>query len=231
VVLTIIVISLLIGCKTTNKTGDAYNPQITPSDFIAEVSNMYFSLIPERTFIYKADTDEGVERIEVETLSETRIVMGVECIVVWDRVWLDDELVEDTKDWFAQDKEGNVWYFGEDSKLVKDGEVVSLEGSWESGIDDAKPGIIMPANPKVGDKYRQEYYKGEAEDMGEVISLNEKVDVPFGSFKNCLETRDWTPLEKSSDEYKYYSPEIGGVILEVRVFSDERAELIEVRVN
>src|SRR6185436_2584802 len=99
-------------------------------------------------------------------------------IVVWDRVWDEDnELTEETFDWYAQDKEGNVWYLGEDSREYDDGNV-SVEGSWETGVDGAEAGIIMEANPQIGDSYRQEYYKGHAEDMGDVVSLNASVTVP-----------------------------------------------------
>ena len=216
------------GCATST-TNEIYDPQINPADFISGVNNKYFSLIPGRTLIYEAKTDEGTERIEVTTLNETRTVMGVECMTVWDRVFLNDELMEDTLDWFAQDKEGNVWYFGEDSKEIKDGQVISRAGSWESGIDEAKPGIIMSANPEIGVQYRQEYYKGQAEDMGEVIAIDEKVEVPYGSFEHCLKTRDWTPLEKNTDEYKYYSSEIGAVVLELGVYSKERVELVDIQ--
>lgn len=216
------------GCATST-TNEIYDPQINPADFISGVNNKYFSLIPGSTLIYEAKTDEGTERIEVTTLNETRTVMGVECIIVWDRVFLNDELMEDTLDWFAQDKEGNVWYFGEDSKEIKDGQVISRAGSWESGIDEAKPGIIMSANPEIGVQYRQEYYKGQAEDMGEVIAIDEKVEVPYGSFEHCLKTRDWTPLEKNTDEYKYYSSEIGAVVLELGVYSGERVELVDIQ--
>jgi len=216
------------GCATST-TNEIYDPQINPADFISGVNNKYFSLIPGRTLIYEAKTDEGTERIEVTTLNETRTVMGVECMIVWDRVFLNDELMEDTLDWFAQDKEGNVWYFGEDSKEIKDGQVISRAGSWESGIDEAKPGIIMSANPEIGVQYRQEYYKGQAEDMGEVIAIDEKVEVPYGSFEHCLKTRDWTPLEKNTDEYKYYSSEIGAVVLELGVYSKERVELVDIQ--
>ena len=216
------------GCATST-TNEIYDPQINPADFISGVNNKYFSLIPGRTLIYEAKTDEGTERIEVTTLNETRTVMGVECMIVWDRVFLNDELMEDTLDWFAQDKEGNVWYFGEDSKEIKDGQVISRAGSWESGIDKAKPGIIMSANPEIGVQYRQEYYKGQAEDMGEVIAIDEKVEVPYGSFEHCLKTRDWTPLEKNTDEYKYYSSEIGAVVLELGVYSKERVELVDIQ--
>ena len=158
---------------------------------------------------------------------EKRIVLGVTTTFVWDRVWLNNELIEETYDWFAQDKDGNVWYFGEDSKEYENGKVASTYGSWEAGIDGAKPGIMMEANPKVGDSYEQEYYEGEAEDMGDVIALAETVTVPYGTFENCLKTRDCSKIENNLNEYKYYSSEIGGVVLEVGVSSGDRVELID----
>jgi len=227
--LTCMILILAAGCTTSTKTNKVYDPKINPADFISGVNNKYFTLIPGRTLIYEGETENGKERIEVETLNETKIVMGVECMIVWDRVFLNGELIEDTLDWFAQDKDGNVWYFGEDSKEIKDGGIVSNTGSWESGIDEAKPGIIMLANPKIGDHYRQEYYKGQAEDMGEVIAINERAEVSYGVFEDCLKTRDWTPLEEKTDEHKYYSPEIGGAVSEVGIHSGERVELVDIR--
>jgi uncharacterized membrane protein YkoI len=206
-----------------------YNPQINPADFTTKVDNKYFTLIPGRKFVYEGETEEGAERIEVYTTYETKKVLGVETVVVWDRVWLEGDIIEDTKDWYAQDKEGNVWYFGEDSKELVDGKIVSRAGSWESGVDGAKPGIIMKAKPKVGDSYRQEYYEGEAEDQADILAFGESVRVPYGSFTDCLKTRDCTPLEPDADEYKYYSPEVGGVVLEVGVQTGERVELIEIK--
>ena len=203
-----------------------YSPEINPANFAANVTNKYFALVPGRKMIYEGETEDGTERIEVYVMRGTKQILGVNAVVVWDRVWLEGELIEDTKDWYAQDKEGNVWYFGEDSKEIIGGKIASTEGSWESGIDGAKPGIIMKANPQIGDSYRQEYYKGNAEDMADVLALNETVNVPQGNFTNCLKTRDWTPLEPGADEHKYYCPSVGGVVLEVVIENGERVELI-----
>jgi hypothetical protein len=171
--------------------------------------------------------------VEDTVLQETKRVMGVECVVLRDRVWLNGELIEDTVDWHAQDKEGNVWYFGEYTKEIENGEVVSTEGSFEAGKKGALPGIIMPADPKVGDSYRQEYYKGEAEDMAEVISLdgaalNEAVSTPYDSFsEDILVTKDWNPLEPNILEHKYYAPGIG-LIGETKITGPaEKIELID----
>jgi len=224
VFITLVSIVGLVACTSTD---GAYNPVIDPANFFAKIDNQYYSLIPGTTFVYRSDTEDGIERNEVIVTDETRIVLGVTTTVVWDRVWLDDELAEETYDWYAQDKDGNVWYFGEDSREYEHGEVVSTEGSWEAGIDGAKPGIIMEAHPTVGDSYKQEYYQGKAEDMADVVALGETVTVPFGAFQSCLKTRDWSQIDPTLNEYKYYSPEIGGVVLEVVVDSGERVELVD----
>ncbi len=210
-----------------------YAPNRDPSNFVKEIDNPYFPLEPGTTWVYEGETPEGTERVEDTVLQKTRSVMGVECVVLRDRVWLNGELIEDTVDWHAQDKEGNVWYFGEYTKEYENGKVVSTEGSFEAGEEGALPGIIMPAHPKVGDSYRQEYLKGEAEDMAEVLSrngagLNGSVSTPYGSFsKDVLVTKDWTPLEPDILEHKYYAPGLG-LIGETKVTGpSEKIELID----
>jgi hypothetical protein len=205
-----------------------YNPIINPTNFVAGVNHRFFPLVPGTTRIYEKNTDEGRERTEVTVTKDTKRILGVRCIVVQDTVTVDGEVVEDTFDHFAQDKQGNVWYFGELSLSFEDGELVDLHGSWEAGVDGAKPGIVMKAEPRVGDIYRQEFLLGEAEDVAEVIALNRSVKVPFGSFKGCLQTEDFTPLEPDVLENKFYAPGIG-VILEVDVETGEQSKLIAVR--
>ncbi len=205
-----------------------YNPAIDPDDFVERIDNPYFPLTPGTTFIYEKETDEGTERVEVQVTDQTKEILGVECTVVTDTVFLDGELIEFTWDWYAQDKEGNVWYFGELSFEFEDGELLGLEGSWQAGVDGAKPGIIIPADPAVGDVYRQEFALGEAEDMGEVLGLMEIAAVPYGSWANCLKTADFTPLEPDVLEHKYYAPGVG-LVLEVDPEEDERVELVEIR--
>ncbi len=212
-----------------------YAPNIDPSNFVKGVDNPYFPLEPGATWVYEGRTPEGTERVEDTVLQETKRVMGVECVVLRDRVWLNGELIEDTLDWHVQDKEGNVWYLGEYTKEYENDKVVSTQGSFEAGEDGALPGITMPADPKVGDSYRQEYYKGEAEDMAEVISLNgsglnDAVNTPYDSFsKDVLVTKDWNPLEPDILEHKYYAPGIG-LIGEVKVTGpSEKIELLDVK--
>lgn len=201
---------------------------IDPANFVDKVDNPYFPLVPGTTYVYEGQTEEGVEHVEDYVTLETRDVLGVSCIIVRDRVSVDGELVEETFDWYAQDKDGNVWYFGEDAKEYEGEQVESTAGSWEAGVDGAQPGIIMKAKPQVGDSYRQEYYEGEAEDMAEVLSLTESTSVPYGSFDNLLKTKDWTPLEPGIAEHKYYANGIGLILEEVVEGGSGRIELIDI---
>lgn len=165
-------------------------------------------------FEYATVTDGGVETIVVDVTHDTRVIMGVTCIVVRDTVHLDGELVEDTYDWFAIDKNGDLWYFGEDVKDYENGVLVSTEGSWEAGVDGALPGILVPAMPVVGQEIQQEYYEGEAEDRTRIEAIGETVVTSAGTFANCLKTRDFTPLEPGIFEFKYFAPGIGLVLIE-----------------
>jgi hypothetical protein len=136
--------------------------------------------------------------------------MGVRCVVVHDVVKRNGRVAEDTYDWYAQDRDGNVWYFGEDTKEISAGGRVSTKGSWVGGVNNAQPGIIMPGNPKPGEPYRQEYAPGEAEDMGQVVSVGEAVTVPFGTFKDTVKTKDYSLLE-AGNEHKWYARGVGFV--------------------
>jgi hypothetical protein len=211
--------------------GGAYNPPIDSTNFVSTIDHPYFTLTPGRIWVYQgADTDGDTERVEVEVTNEIKRILGVAATVVRAREWVNGELVEDTFDWYAQDKAGNVWYFGEESKEIENGEVASTAGSWEAGVNGAKPGMIMKANPQVGDAYRQEFLKSEAEDMGQVISVDDSVSIGLGSYKNCLKIKDWSPLEPSVVEHKYYSKEAGNVILEKKVAGEAgQLELIEMK--
>ncbi len=208
-------------------TGE-YSPAVNPADFVDIIDNPYFPLIPGTTFFYEGEAENETIRNEVFVTSETRLVMGVNTTIVRDRVWEDDELVEETFDWYAQDKDRNVWYFGEESKDFEDGRLVSTQGSWEAGVNGAQPGILMEGKPQVGDVYRQEYLMGEAEDMAEVLAFNEPVSVEYGSFENCLRTKEWTPLEPKTEENKYYAAGIG-LLLEMQTKGgSERLELVDI---
>lgn len=226
-ILPLIILLTLAGCAPA-MVPEAYNPVIDATEFTTDVTNPYFTLTPGTTWVYESLTEDGLERVETLVTDETRKVIGVNTVVVWDRVWLDGELIEDTKDWYAQDAQGNVWYFGEDSVELESGEVVSHAGSWEAGADGAKPGVIMWAAPHVGHTYKEEYYAGVAEDTADVLALNETVTVPAGTFTDCVKLRAWTPLEPNVAEHKYYCPEAGMSVLEVNLEDGQRLELISI---
>jgi hypothetical protein len=221
---------LLVACGDDSPTQPDYDPQLDPADFVPQVTNQFFPLVPGTTYSYEGGTDEGTETTVVEVLDETKLILGITATVVRDRVFLDGELIEDTFDWFAQQNTGDVWYLGEDSKEIENGEVVSTEGSWEAGVDGAKPGIIMWGDPAahLNEEYRQEFYEGVAEDVATVIGLNEAAEVPYGSFTGCIRTEDRNPLESGSAEHKVYCPGVGQVLEEPADGGGERIELIEV---
>ncbi|NOY22821.1 MAG: hypothetical protein GXO70_04825 [Acidobacteria bacterium] len=223
-------IILVMSVTTLTVAGErSYHPKINPVSFQTPVANLWFSLVPGTEFTYRTVSSEGTEINIVQVTDQTKVVMGITTRVVWDRVWLKGILTEETFDWYAGDDEGNIWYFGEDSRVLQSGKVISRKGSWEAGVNGAEPGIIMKAHPAVGDRYRQEYLKGEAEDMGEVTGLKMSVTVHAGTFTGCLQTKDWTPLEPGTFEYKYYSTKVRGVVLETSSNGKKRNELISVR--
>ena len=213
----LLVLALLAaGCGGDDKAAlpQGSDPvEIDPSRFSTEIDNPYWPMTPGTVWVYR----EGDQRVEVTVTDRTRTVMGVETRVVHDLVTENGVPVEDTFDWYAQDDDGNIWYFGEDTTEFENGKPAGHAGAWEAGVDGAQPGILLPADPEVGMTYRQEYYAGEAEDRAEVLSLDEAVSVPFGDFTGALQTEDTTPLEPDVVEQKFYVRDIGPVLaLKVR---------------
>lgn len=205
-----------------------YDPVIDPANFVSTIDNPYMPLKPGTTFVYQAKTKDGVLENNVIVTPKTRKIMGVTCVEVHDSVKLNGKLTEDTLDWYAQDKDSNVWYFGENSKELSGGLVVTLEGSWTGGVDGAKPGIIMEAHPAIGDLYRQEFLPTVAEDLAGVLSLDKKVEVPAGTFDHCLETKEITPLEPGALEHKFYAQGVG-MVYDVDLVTGEKLKLIEIK--
>ncbi len=196
-----------------------YDPVIDSADFLSPAAtaaspNQYFPLVPGTVWVYKG----GGETDTVTVTDQTRVLDGVTTIVVHDVVSdASDVVTEDTVDYFAQQTDGTVWYFGELARQLENGEVVDVEGSFLAGVDGAKPGIVMKGAPMVGDVYRQEFALGDAEDAGEVLGTNGTESVPGGSCSGtCIVTHDFSPLEPDANEQKFYAPGIG-VILEVDV--------------
>ena len=204
--------------------------QIDPGNFVSVIDNPYFPLTPGTTFIYRGESD-GVPTREVMTVTqETKVILGVTTTIVYHIAYEDGVLVEETFDWFAQDVDGNVWYFGEDTKeLDENGNVISTAGSWEAGVDGAEAGIIMEANPQIGDRYHQEFYRGEAEDQAKVLELDASICVRYGCFDNVLVTKEWTRLEPGVVEHKYYAEGVGFIYGVMVKGGEEYIELVRVR--
>jgi hypothetical protein len=200
--------------------------ELDPADFTTRIDNPYWPLTPGSKWVYRGTEGGGNQRVVVTVTNRTRDIAGVTARVVKDVVSEDGKLVEVTDDWYAQDTHGNVWYMGEDTKEYENGKVSTTAGSWEHGVDGAQAGIIMPADPRPGVKYRQEYYKGEAEDRGEILSVNATAKVPFGTFENCVKTEDTTPLEPDVVENKYYAKNVG-LVLKISVSGGSKEELID----
>ena len=183
--------------------------ELDPAEFVAEIDHPYWPMSPGSRWVYEEDG----QRVEVTVLSKKKTIAGIDAAVVHDVVTEDGSVIEDTYDWYAQDRSGNLWYLGEDTTEFQDGKPVSKEGSWEAGVDGAEAGVILPAHPRVGMRYRQEHYAGEAEDRGRVLSLDERAEVPFGSYERVLMTKDTTPLEPRVLEHKFYARGVGPVLV------------------
>ncbi|MBE7432658.1 MAG: hypothetical protein HS100_01960 [Anaerolineales bacterium] len=207
----------------------SYTVNLTPADFVIGIDNPYLPYSPGSKWVYEAMLEDGtVERNEIEVLHEIRDVNGVAATVVHDLVYAGDQIVEETFDWYAQDKDGNVWYLGEEVDNYENGVLVDHAGSWEWGKDGALPGIIMWADPSahLNEEYYKEYYPGEAEDKGQVLSVSESVSVHFGSFENVVKTYDFSALDPDLKENKFYASGVG-VIKEVDLAVGEEVVLIE----
>ena len=210
------------------ESGGVYAVNLTPADFVEVVDNTYFPLPPGAKWEYEIQQGNVSKQTDtLEVLKDKRAVNGVQATVVRDTVSAGNQIVEDTFDWFAQDKYGNVWYVGESVDNYVAGILVSHSGSWEWGVDGALPGIIMWADPSahLNEEYRQEYYLGKAEDMGQVLSVNESLTVPFGSFDQVVKTLDFSKIE-AGQEQKFYAPGIG-LLKEMDVNGNEEVVLVK----
>jgi len=204
---------------------------LDPADFTTRITNPWWPMRPGSRWVYRETDSAGArQRVVVTVTSRTRrIADGVTARVVRDVVTEDGEPVEVTEDFYAQDREGNVWYLGEDTAEYEDGKVVSREGSFEAGVDGAEAGVIMPAHPRRGLRYRQEYYAGHAEDRARIVSRREQAGVPFGHFRGVLMTREDNPLEPRVLEFKFYARGVGPVLAVSVSGGSDREELVRFR--
>ena len=212
---------------------EPYDPTFERQDFVNPLEigrsvrpNRFFPLVPGSQWVYRSPS----ETVTIDVLGKVERIEGVPCTVVHDVVKVNGQVTEDTLDWFAQNVDGSVWYCGEQTGELENGRVVDVTGSWRAGEDEARPGIIMLAAPRVGETYRQEFALGDAEDAATVRSLTASARTPAASCAGtCLVTREFTPIEPAAREDKYYAPDIG-LILTVDRRSGERLELIRYRI-
>ena len=224
----------------SNDASPSFISSFDPADFTHVINNRYYTRTPGMYAAYEKETANGIVREALLVTGETKTVMGIMTLVVRDRVWLNDELLEDTSNWLAQDKKGTVWDFGEAVDHYQDGRLISHDGSWEAGVDGAKPGVMMVENPRPGDLFREEIYPSGAEDEETVLEAGVSYRVPNGpSFSDCVHTRDSTPLEDrdpledwhgSADKYfcvgvgVMVAEETGSGLLRLVTFSDRPAD-------
>jgi hypothetical protein len=204
--------------------------RLDPGDFTTEIDNPYWPMKPGTRWTFRETDGEGGEAkvVVIVTGLTKKMANGITARVVRDTVSEDGQIVEDTYDWYAQDADGNIWYLGEDTAEFEDGKVSSRAGSFQAGVDGALPGIAVPASPQPGMEYRQEYYKGEAEDSGRVLSTDELAEVPAGRYRDALLTKDFTPLEPDVLEYKLYAKGVGPVLILTASGGAGREELLSV---
>jgi hypothetical protein len=207
----------------------AYEPVLDPANFSAVIDNPYFPLPVGRTLLYRGIKDGQTQEDRVTVTDRTKTVAeGITARVVTDVATHDGNLLEKTSDWYAQDKQGNVWYVGEDTAAYGPNGKVDTSGSWEAGVHDAEPGLIMEADPQIPDAYRQEFLVGQAEDTAWIVDRGGAVTVPAGTFKNVLTSLEATRLEPGAYDQKVYAPGIGIVLEQALTGANEYAKLVSV---
>jgi hypothetical protein len=194
--------------------GSRYHPQVRAGDFTPNVTNAWFPLTPGKVLVYTGDKDR-VPAIDIFVPTRrTKVIDHIWTRVVEDRLYTKGFLAERTRDYYAQDRCGNVWYFGEDTaELSRQGKVTSRSGSFRAGVDGAQPGVFMQAHPQIGRDFRQEWAPGQAEDQYHALDFSSSTTVPFGSFHGTLlRTAETTALEPGVLDNKYYLRGVGSLL-------------------
>jgi hypothetical protein len=199
---------MALAAIATAITAPGSQASVDPSNFVRHVTNRWYPLKPGTVLVYKGVKDGQRQTDRFATTHDTKKIEGVRCTVVHDVSTHQGRLLEETYDYYAQDKQGNVWYFGEDTKAYENGHV-STEGSWQAGVNGAAPGVIMEAHPKISDGYRQEYYKGHAEDQAWIVQYFKSLHVPYGRVGPILKSLEFTRLEPKVIDEKDYAKGIG----------------------
>jgi len=186
--------------------------KLDPAKFTTQIDNPYWPMKPGDHWVYRELEDGELQRVDVTVTDQTKVLDGVTARVVHDEVTRHGSVLEDTRDWYAQDSDGNVWYLGENTKEYENGKLKTTEGSWAYGVDGAQAGVVVPADPKQGLKYREEYYAGKAEDAAEVLNTTSQVQVPLGRYRDAMLTRNYSSLEPTVEEMKLYAKGVGPVM-------------------
>jgi len=234
--LAFLALSSLTACSPSSPSSAGTLPQgddpvtLDPANFSTTVDNPYWPMTPGTRWTYRETGPDGDELtvVVVVTFETRKIANGITARVVRDTVYRGEAIVEDTFDWYAQDQDGAIWYLGEETAEFENGVVTSTSGSFEAGVDGALPGIAIPGDPQPGMTYRQEYYQGEAEDNGEVLAIDEMVEVATGHYDGVLMTRDTITLDPDVEEHKFYAPGVGLVLTLDISGGSGREELIRI---
>jgi hypothetical protein len=220
--------AVVFGAWSPGPRAACSNPVFDPTNFVTGVNNPYFPLPIGRTLVYQGVKDGQSQIDTVVVTNQTKVILGVMATVVSDVATHDGALLEKTFDWYAQDKQGNVWYLGEDTTAYLPNGKTDTSGSWQAGVRGAVPGIVMEANPQIPDAYRQEYLAGQAEDTAWVVELGGTITVPYGKLRNTLTTLEASRIEPGAYDQKIYAPGIG-IVYELALTGDsELAQLVSV---
>ena len=221
--------ALAVWTPWASSAGSGYEPVLDAANFTTTIDNPYFPLPVGGTWVYQGVKDGQTQEDRVTVTSQTKVVAeGITARVVSDVATHNGTLLEKTSDWYAQDKQGNVWYLGEDTAAYLPNGKVDTSGSWEAGVHDAEPGLVMEANPQIPDAYRQEFLSGQAEDTAWVVNTSGSFTVPDGTFKNVLTSLEATRIEPGAYDRKVYAPGVGMIREEALTGATEYAELVSV---
>jgi hypothetical protein len=212
----------------TSACGTTYAPRLDPANFVGVIDNPYFPLPVGRTLVYQGIKDGQSQTDTVTVTNQKKVILGIPTTVVHDRATHDRTVLEDTLDYYAQDKQGTVWYLGEDTTAFLANGKTDTSGSFQAGVNGAQPGIVMEANPQIPDSYRQECFAGQAEDTAWVVATTGSVRVPYGNVRNVLTTLEATQIEPGTYDQKVYGPGIGIVREQALTGPSEFAELVSV---
>jgi len=217
------------GAAPVNQSGPPYEPVLDPANFVSVIDNPYFPMPVGRVLVYSGVRD-GLKQIDTVTVTDqTKVLEGITATTETDvATTLDGKLLEKTTDWYAQDKQGNVWYLGEDTVAYLPNGKLDTSGSWQSDVNDGEPGIIMEADPQIPDAYRQEFLAGQAEDTAWITGRGGSVKVPYGTVHNVLTSLEHTALEPDVVDMKIYAPGLGIVREQALAGGQEVAKLVKV---